>query len=138
MCGEVSTQIREMADPEWMYHQPAPDRWEQTLNKWEKKKMPYEQEPGSGSMWYNDRADSNPKAPKWSGKVMIPEGYGGKTMDIAAWHNEGTENKKERWSIKLSEPWQPQSGGSTYSSNDSKWMKPAPETKTEDGEEFPF
>ena len=100
--------------------------------------MPYEQEPGSGSMWYNDRADSNPKAPKWSGKVVIPEGYGGKTMDIAAWHNAGTDNKMERWSIKLSDPWQPQSGGSTYNSNDSKWMKPAPVTKTEDGEEFPF
>ncbi len=35
--GGRSAQTSEDSDPDWMYHQPAPDPWEQTLNKWEKK-----------------------------------------------------------------------------------------------------
>ena len=125
-------------DPPWMYHQPAPDPWEQTLNKWEQKKMAYEHNPGKGTMFYNDNSESNSKAPRWSGSVKVPEGWGGKTMDIAAWHNEGTEDRKERWSISLSEPWVPKSETSTSSSDGSKWMKPAPETKTEDKDDIPW
>ena len=33
------SQYQKDSDPDWMYHKPAPDKWEQTLNKWESKRM---------------------------------------------------------------------------------------------------
>ena len=44
--------LMEMADPDWMYHQPAPDPWEQTLNKWENRKVEaYEQKDNDGAVF---------------------------------------------------------------------------------------
>ena len=37
--GGRSAQISEDSDPDWMYHKPAPDKWEQFLDKVEKKSM---------------------------------------------------------------------------------------------------
>ena len=72
--------------------------------------MAYEHQPGKGTMFRNDRAETNPKAPLWSGQVNIPEDAGGKTMQIAAWYNESyTDNtgatKKEKWSLSITPPW---------------------------------
>ena len=79
--------------------------------------MAYEHQPGRGNMFRNERAESNPKAPLWSGSIKIPEEAAGKTMDIAAWYNDAYTDKegrsrKEKWSLSLSEPWDGGSKGS--------------------------
>ena len=64
-------QIREMADPEWMYHQPAPDRWEQTLNKWENRKVEaYEQRDNDGVAFTNNKKQEEWHA-DFTGKAMV-------------------------------------------------------------------
>ena len=76
-----------MADPDWMYHQPAPDPWEQTLNKWEKKSMAdkYVVENKAG-LWKSDRKTAD-WMDDWSGKVYISK---------AGWHwMGGKENTRE-------------------------------------------
>ena len=95
--------------------------------------MAYEHQPGKGMMWRNERADSNPKAPLWSGTVKIPEDAAGKTMQIAAWYNEAyTDNtgmtKKERWSLSITPPWD---GGSSGSSSFSPELR-GPDVKKDD------
>jgi len=69
MCIELSVQIREMADPDWMYHKPDP--WVQTLNKWESRKVEaYEQKDNDGVAFTN-----NKKVEEWhadfTGKAMV-------------------------------------------------------------------
>jgi len=64
-------QIREMADPDWMYHQPAPDPWEQTLNKWENRKVEaYEQKDNDGVAFTNNKKTEEWHA-EFTGKAMV-------------------------------------------------------------------
>jgi len=119
-------------------HQPTwtPDEWTKTLIDKEKT-MAYEHQSGKGSMFRNDRADTNPKAPLWSGQIKIPDDAAGKTMSIAAWYNESyTDNtgatKKERWSLSLSEPWD---GGESNGSRP-KYHQAEPKVHTKD--DIPF
>ncbi len=124
--------------PDWCVHQPTwtPDKWTKTLIDKEKT-MAYEHQSGKGSMFRNDRADTNPKAPLWSGQIKIPDDAAGKTMSIAAWYNESyTDNtgatKKERWSLSLSEPWD---GGESNGSRP-KYHQAEPKIHTKD--DIPF
>ena len=66
--GERSAQTKD-DDPDWMYHKPAPDKWEQTLNKWEKK-MEYEQQDNDGVAFENQNRTEEWHA-HWSGKAMV-------------------------------------------------------------------
>ena len=142
-------------DPPWMYHQPAPDPWEQTLNKWEKKSM-------EGKYTVEDRAGLFPNDRKsadwmddWNGKVYITKpGWfwiGGKhntkenpvAIDVELRPmNSEEENKytkdieiysKEEFKAKMAEKYN--GGGGGDSGYGSKWMKPAP---PKDEDSIPF
>ena len=106
-----------------------------------------EYQPGSGQMWRNN--SDNPKAPMWSGKIKIPEGSEGKTMQIAAWFNEAYTNKegydvKENWGLSLSEPGP--SHGDEGSRSDSRRERkdfgslgfPPPSTRNTEKDDVPF
>jgi hypothetical protein len=141
--GGQSAQTSEDSDPDWMYHQPAPDPWEQTLNKWEKKSMAdkYVVENKAG-LWASDRKTAD-WMDDWSGKIYIAkEGWhwmGGKqntrengpAVDIEVRPMDRDQISKYSADIDIltkeeaKQRWQ--GGGSNGSSQDnSKWMKPAP------------
>ena len=141
--GGRSAQTSEDSDPDWMYHQPAPDPWEQTLNKWEKKSMAdkYVVENKAG-LWASDRKTAD-WMDDWSGKIYIAkEGWhwmGGKhntrdngpAVDIEVRPMDRDQISKYSADIDIltkeeaKQRWQ--GGGSNGSSQDnSKWMKPAP------------
>jgi len=141
--GGRSAQTSEDSDPDWMYHQPAPDPWEQTLNKWEKKSMAdkYVVENKAG-LWASDRKTAD-WMDDWSGKMYVAKpGWhwvGGKhntrengpAVDIEVRPMDRDQISKYSADIDIltkeeaKQRWQ--GGGSNGSSQDnSKWMKPAP------------
>ena len=142
--GERSAQTSEDSDPDWMYHQPAPDPWEQTLNKWEKKGMAdkYVVENKAG-LWLSDRKTAD-WMDDWNGKIYISkEGWywmGGKqntrengpAVDIEIRPMDSDQVSKYTADIDIltkeeaKQRWSQTSGGNGSSHNDSKWMKPAP------------
>ena len=136
--GEQSVPTK---DDSWIYHQPAPDPWEQTLNKWEKKAMSQYDEAGKGAMWRNET--ENPKAPTWKGHIIIPEDRSGKKMEISAWYNKAYTNqqgeeKKERWNIVVQDPWDGGEASSSVSSGLSETYDSPPPRRAVEGDDIPF
>ena len=156
MYIELSARIREMADPDWMYHQPAPDAWEQTLNKWESKRMAdkYVVENKAG-LWKSDRKTAE-WMDDWNGKVYIAKAgwhwMGGKentrengpAVDIEVRPMDADqvtkytadfdiltkEEAKQRWA---------QSSNGSSSSGGSKWMQPeAPRAPAGNKDDIPW
>jgi hypothetical protein len=130
-------------DPDWMWHQPAPDPWEQTLNKWEKIAMSQYDEPGKGAMWRNESTNSN--APTWKGHIIIPENRGGQKMDIAVWYNnaytnKNGEEKKERWNVSIQDPWDGGDGtdSSVSTSTSGTYEETPPPRRAAEGDDIPF
>ena len=82
-------------DPSWMYHQPAPDPWEQTLNKWEKRmsfdKPKYEQQDNDGVVFVNDKKTEDWHS-DWSGKAMVD----GKMYWLSQYDNTSAGGKSYR------------------------------------------
>ena len=66
--------------------------------------MAYEQKPGQGSMFKNDKANENEKAPIYKGTCTTPDG---KKWELAAWVRESQSGVKY-FSIVLKEPFQQQ------------------------------
>ena len=150
--GERSAQTSEDNDPDWMYHKPAPDKWEQFLDKVEKKSMAdkYVVENKAG-LWASDRKTAD-WMDDWNGKMYVAKAgwhwVGGKhntrdngpAVDIevrpmdsdqmnkytADYDILTKEQAKERWS-------QNSNGGGGY--DNSKWMKPAP---AKEGNDIPW
>lgn len=60
--------------------------------------MAYEQQPGQGIMFRNDRKEPGSKQPDWKGTVNVE----GQPMELAAWVREG--KRGEFLSIKISRP----------------------------------
>lgn len=60
--------------------------------------MAYEQQPGQGIMFRNDRKEEGSKQPDWKGTVNVE----GQPMELAAWVREG--KRGEFLSIKISRP----------------------------------
>ncbi len=65
--GEPSVQTKD-DDPDWMWHKPVPDKWEQFLDNTEKKSMAdkYVVENKAG-LWMSDRKTAD-WMDDWSGK----------------------------------------------------------------------
>ena len=149
--GGRSAQTSEDSDPDWMYHQPAPDPWEQTLNKWEKKGMAdkYVVENKAG-LWASDRKTAD-WMDDWSGKMYVAKAgwhwVGGKhntrdngpAVDIEVRPMDSDQMNKYASDYDIltkdqaKERWTQHSNGS--GSNDSKWMKPAP---VKEGNDIPW
>lgn len=66
--------------------------------------MAYEQKPGQGSLFKNDKAAENEKAPIYKGSCTTPDG---KKWEMAAWVRE-TQSGVKYFSIALKEPYQQQ------------------------------
>ena len=139
--GEPSVQTKD-DDPDWMWHKPVPDKWEQFLDNTEKKSMAdkYVVENKAG-LWMSDRKTAD-WMDDWSGMVYIAKAgwhwVGGKentrengpAVDIelrpmdsdqvskytADFDILTKEEAKQRWT----------QGSNGSGSNESKWMQPAP------------
>jgi hypothetical protein len=140
-------------DPDWMYHQPAPDAWEQTLNKWEKKSMAdkYVVENKAG-LWTSERKTAD-WMDDWSGKVYISKSgwhwMGGKNntreagpaVDIEVRPMDADQISKYTADYDIltkeeaKERWSKDSNSSSSSSDKSKWMQPAPSGSVVDNKE---
>lgn len=62
--------------------------------------MAYEHKPGTGSLFKNDKAGDNPKAPMYKGKFMTSSG---ELIDLALWVQE-TKSGLKYFSVKQSQP----------------------------------
>ena len=149
--GGRSAQTSEDSDPDWMYHKPAPDRWEQFLDKVEKKSMAdkYVVENKAG-LWASDRKTAD-WMDDWSGKMYVAKAgwhwVGGKhntrdngpAVDIEVRPMDSDQMNKYAADYDIltkdqaKERWTQHSNGS--GSNDSKWMKPAP---AKEGNDIPW
>ena len=149
--GGRSAQTSEDSDPDWMYHKPAPDRWEQFLDKVEKKSMAdkYVVENKAG-LWASDRKTAD-WMDDWSGKMYVAKAgwhwVGGKhntrdngpAVDIEVRPMDSDQMNKYASDYDIltkdqaKERWTQHSNGS--GSNDSKWRKPAP---VKEGNDIPW
>ena len=157
--GERSAQTSEDNDPDWMYHQPAPDPWEQTLNKWESRRMAdkYVVENKAG-LWTSDRKTAD-WMDDWSGKVYIAKSgwhwVGGKNntrengpaVDIEVRPMDADQVTKYTADFDIltkeeaKQRWSQGSNGSTSStaSGGSKWMQPeAPKAPAGNKDDIPW
>ena len=66
--------------------------------------MAYEQKPGQGSLFKNDKANENEKAPVYKGTLTTPDG---KKYEISAWVRE-SQNGVKYMSLAVKEPYQQQ------------------------------
>ena len=93
--------------------------------------MAYEQKPGQGSLFKNDKANENEKAPIYKGTCTTPDG---KKLELAAWVRESQSGVKY-FSIVLKEPYQQQEANpqpSTQSQGAPVAAAPAPAAKFDD------
>ena len=61
--------------------------------------MAFKHEKNEGSFFINDYKTEK-KHPTYRGECNME----GKTMDIAVWHNEAKDGKKENWFFRITEP----------------------------------
>ena len=121
--GEPSAQTSDDDDPDWMWHKPAPDKWEQILDNMEKamSDQKYEQKEGEGAAFRNSNKNEEWMA-DWTGEILV----GGKLYWINMYDNtsqKGTEYRKIYLKPKEGVP---NTGGG-------KWDQPAPPEKKDDG-----
>ncbi len=64
--------------------------------------MAYEQKPGQGSLFKNDKANENEKAPVYKGTITTPDG---KKYEVGAWVRESQSGVKYL-SLAIKEPYQ--------------------------------
>ena len=93
--------------------------------------MTYEQKPGQGSMFKNDKAAENEKAPVYKGTLTTPDG---KKWELAAWVRESSAGIKYM-SLAVKEPYQQQEANPMPSSQSHAApvaAAPAPAAKFDD------